>query len=585
MHGQLISQTNALDGAAGPYALFAFEADTPTSDLHAGDTQPARFYAGGDIVDFQFGQILNYSAGSGITPSTWYIAAKPAWIIAGDDIISAGTRPALDPTAVGSSVFASYPNEATSATPSAATPSAATSGDLILNDSNNDISLVSAGRDILTSYFYIAGPGLLEVNAGRNLDQMNEGILKSLGPVYGIDAQTRNGGAGISVLTGTGASGMDMSAFAELYFNPANVADPAFALNAPQNQGKVAASYAPELLAWLQQNFAYSGTQADELATFLSLPVIQQQAFVQQIFFDELLASGREETDPTSVRYHSYLRGKDAIAALFPSQGANGAPITYDGSVTMYSGTLTDGNQGVITDSTTGLPVVFDAGISTQFGGNIQLLVPGGEILLGTSGGVAPGSNTGLVTFGSGDIQTYSLGSVLLGQSRIFTTFGGSVQSWSATGDINAGVGTKTSVVYQPPLISYNDLGAITLAPTAPTNGAGIATLTSVPGVPPGDVDLMAPEGTIDAGEAGIRVSGNLTLAALAVVNTANLQVAGKTTGAPTVAVSNVGALEAAGAAAGAAENAATGNADDQRRKRQAAEGSIISVEVLGFGE
>jgi hypothetical protein len=89
----------------------------------------------------------------------------------------------------------------------------------------------------------------------------------------------------------------------------------------------------------------------------------------------------------------------------------------------------------------------------------------------------------------------------------------------------------------------------------------------------------------IDAGEAGIRVSGNLTLAALAVVNAANLQVAGKTTGAPTVAVSNVGALDAAGAAVGAAQNAATGAADEQRRKRQAAEGSVITVEVLGFGE
>jgi hypothetical protein len=58
-----------------------------------------------------------------------------------------------------------------------------------------------------------------------------------------------------------------------------------------------------------------------------------------------------------------------------------------------------------------------------------------------------------------------------------------------------------------------------------PSTGAGIATLAPIAEVPAGDVDLLAPLGTIDAGEAGIRVSGNVNLAALKVMNAANIQV------------------------------------------------------------
>ena len=46
----------------------------------------------------------------------------------------------------------------------------------------------------------------------------------------------------------------------------------------------------------------------------------------------------------------------------------------------------------------------------------------------------------------------------------------------------------------------------MTLSPTVPSTGAGIGTLAPIPEVPAGDVDLIAPLGTIDAGEAGIRV-------------------------------------------------------------------------------
>ena len=108
------------------------------------------------------------------------------------------------------------------------------------------------------------------------------------------------------------------------------------------------------------------------------------------------------------------------------------------------------------------------------------------------------------------------------------TTFGGGILAWSAEGDINAGRGAKTTVVYTPPRRVYDAFGNVALSPNAPSSGAGIATLAPIAEVPAGDVDLHAPLGTIDAGEAGIRVSGNINIAALHVVNAANIQVKGE---------------------------------------------------------
>jgi hypothetical protein len=116
--------------------------------------------------------------------------------------------------------------------------------------------------------------------------------------------------------------------------------------------------------------------------------------------------------------------------------------------------------------------------------------------------------------------------------------------------------------------------------------GGGIGVLATVAGVPPGDVDLIAPVGTIDAGDAGIRVSGNLNISALQVVNATNIQVSGASVGTPTISAPSLGGLIAASSTAAAATNSAS---DVARQNRAAAEQpqavpSIITVEVLGYG-
>ena len=84
------------------------------------------------------------------------------------------------------------------------------------------------------------------------------------------------------------------------------------------------------------------------------------------------------------------------------------------------------------------------------------------------------------------------------------------------------------------------------LSPSAPATGAGIATLAPIAEVPAGDVDLYAPLGTIDAGEAGIRVSGNINIHAQQVLNAANIKAQGESVGVPVAASVNTGALSSA---------------------------------------
>ena len=547
--GPLVNNTSpesSLPRGVDGTPLFTFGADTASGVLHAKDTKPARFYAvNGDIVGLRTGEILDFTRGgtdsSPKSQSTWYVAAKPVWIVAGRDIVGAGTPP-------GTSTNSGWGPTST--------------GNLLLNNNPNDISVVSAGRDILFGNFRVAGPGTLEVTAGRNLYQADKGLLESIGRIgtaISVSPDDRGSGAGISVMAGAGAAGADFTTFARRYLDAGNLVNPSAPL--ADQTGKVAKTYEKELLNWLQARFDYKGTQDGALAFYLGLPPEQQRVFARSVYFNELQAGGREYNDPTSRRFGSYLRGRQAIASLFPDKDAQGRPIQRDGTITMFG----------------------PSGIRTDFGGGIQTLTPGGKLIVGVEG-LAPPATSGLLTQGAGDIQIYSKDSVLLGLSRIMTTFGGGILVWSAEGDINAGRGSKTSLLYTPPLRVYDNAGNVTLSPQVPSSGAGIATLNPIPEVPRGDVDLIAPLGTVDPGEAGIRVSGDINVAALRVVNAANIQAQGESRGIPTVALVNVSALSSASAAA----NSATQAAQDVMRQQQAAARnglpSIITVQVLGYG-
>ncbi|HHM8335908.1 TPA: filamentous hemagglutinin family protein, partial [Pseudomonas aeruginosa] len=500
---------------------------------------PARFYAlTGDIVGLNSGAQIRFGEQAGNRAGqTWYEGAGPVWMRAGRDIVASGTP-------LGQRISA----------PSQISTDASFTGNLFVHDDPNDLSLVQAGRDILYGNFNVAGPGTLEISAGRNILMEDRAAITSLGAVVPGDSRP-----GADIVLQAGAAGADYQAFLERYLDPANLAQGGTPL--AEQPGKVVRTYESELAKWLNERFGFAGDAEQAQAFFAGLPAEQQRIFARQVYFAELRAGGREYNEVGGVRQGSYLRGRNAIAALFPERDPAGNPISYEGDIVMYGG----------------------AGVHTDFGGDIQLLSPGGRQVFGIEG-EAPPSTAGIVTQGQGDIQAYSRDSILLGQSRIMTTFGGSILAWSAEGDINAGRGSQTTVVYTPPRRIYDAWGNVSLSPQVPSTGAGIATLNPIPEVAPGDIDLIAPLGTIDAGEAGIRVSGNVNVAALQVVNAANIQTQGQSSGIPLVASVNTGALTSASAAASSATQAA----EDVSRQQQAAARqrmpSVITVQVLGFG-
>jgi filamentous hemagglutinin family protein len=519
------------------YPLFAFG---PDSYSELSNVQgPARFYAlTGDLVGVRSGETLNFAT----SKRTWYESAGPVWMSAGRDIVASGTnlgQPTLAPNDLS--------NIADNIT---------STGNLFVHNDPRDVSRVSAGRDILYSSFDIAGPGTLEVNAGRNILMEDRASITSIGSLVAGDQRP---GASVVLQAGTGAQGLDYSRFIARYLNPQNVASAQTSLGA--QPGKVVKTYLDELQSWLTLGYGFSGNAEQAQAFYAALPSAEQAIFARQVYFAELRAGGLEYNDIDGPRQGSYLRGRNAIAALFPSTDVAGNPIRYDGDITMYGG----------------------AGVKTLFGGDIQMLTPGGGQVFGIEG-AAPPSTAGIITQGSGNIQLYSQGSILLGQSRIMTTFGGSILGWSAEGDINAGRGSKTTVVYTPPKRVYDTWGNVTLSPSVPSTGAGIATLNPIAEVAPGDIDLIAPLGTIDAGEAGIRVSGNVNIAALTVVNAANISVQGKATGVPVVSAVNTGAITSASSAASSATQAAEDVARQQQAASRQNQASVFTVQVLSFG-
>ncbi|WP_413766737.1 hypothetical protein, partial [Vibrio vulnificus] len=81
----------------------------------------------------------------------------------------------------------------------------------------------------------------------------------------------------------------------------------------------------------------------------------------REVYFAELRAGGREYNGEASPRFGCYLRGRNAIAALFPTHDVAGTPIPYQGDITMYGG----------------------AGVHTNCGGGIQMHTPGGQQVSG----------------------------------------------------------------------------------------------------------------------------------------------------------------------------------------------------------
>ena len=329
-------------------------------------------------------------------------------------------------------------------------------------------------------------------------------------------------------------------------------------------RGNLTNPYLPEGGADL---LALAGAMArDQDGNMLTINPALLDDQVLKSFFAELAVSAEE-----SSLNKDYSRGEAAIAALFPT-GTTDAPLTYQGDISLFFSQM-----------------------KTEQGGNIEMLAPGGGInagLASVSGFDREAAELGIMTVQGGDIDTYTLGDFQVNSSRVFTISGGDILLWSAEGNIDAGKGAKTASATPPPQLRIDSKGNFVLDVSQSIAGSGIGGLSEG-----SNVALIAPKGEVNAGDAGIRAGGNLTIAAERVANADNLDVGGISTGVQVADTGNLsGSLsgvsnladntgEATKSVAGSIKEEGGQNAQEAKQVLAAFKPTFINVEVLGFGE
>ncbi|MDP2031645.1 MAG: filamentous hemagglutinin family protein [Thiobacillus sp.] len=500
--------------------------------VHAGDTDPARVYAvTGDVT--------------GTTNKVNLTSAKALWVKAGQDVDNLG-------------LSIQHPNE-------------------------NDISRVEAGRDVTftsgssrtdAAKIWIGGPGRLEVTAGRDIDLGTSAGIVSRGDLDNVALSAS--GADIHVTAGVGVNGIDYAGAVDRLIAQLEA-------GAPDDASLWQAR-------WLTGDDTLAADQAlTAVKTVDMLSADSQRERVREMVFTALRATGRDSTNPDSPYAGDYARGYAALETVFPGIGEKNP----DGSFKHYQGGVN----------------LFASRILTARGGDVEFMAPGGSLIVGLSNTpndlvgnkselgekineqMEKDGVLGMTLAETGDIRGFSRDDILVNQSRILTVGGGDVLLWSSEGDIDAGKGKKTAAVVPPPLTLVDSQGNVTQVLQGAATGSGIAALQPASGTA-GDVDLIAPKGTVNAGDAGIR-AGNLNIAAAVVLGADNISVSGSSTGTPVADTSAVtaassGATSSDGGTAAATAALSSNLADAARAAeelKQAFKPTFITAEVVGHGE
>ncbi|QNQ08560.1 filamentous haemagglutinin family protein [Sphingomonas alpina] len=564
---------------------------TIVPDLHLGDATPVRIYAGrGDVVT---------STQAGIT------LPKAMWVQAGGNVY-----------------FPSYTIQHNNRTDL----SLVRTGKGLYFDTNYGINDNATQSILNRGHITLSGPGRLEIEAGTEFYMpSNElGITSSRIGVYSDSTPSNQvpappsawkpdeAAADIAISTGFNQT-PSYKAFEDAYLNPettGKIADyllddgalgkklPTYLFDReyPRAAGAEGEFATPEgregLVNYVRrlQGLDPLKTKAEQYAYldtawsyWSTLATDFKTPFYRDIFFLELRTTGREANDPKSDRLGTTFRGYNAIATLFP-----GAEKKADQA-------LAAGDSRWIGDYETYAGRVMSFG-----GGKVEIVSPGGAIKLSNPAATAdqngqpseasPRGNalrSGIVTTDGGAINLFAHNSVTLNESRTLTTKGGNIMIWSSYGDIAAGKGAKTSISPQFYNYTLSQWAAMEREPAGLPTGAGIGTLATQQGSPPADVDLIAPNGIVDAGDAGIRVSGNFNVFAVQILGTDNIDVAGVKTGLPITPAApptslDTGELSAKSNDVIAAITKATAKVRENNMNQTP---SLIEVRVTGYGE
>ncbi len=346
-----------------------------------------------------------------------------------------------------------------------------------------------------------------------------------------------------------------------------------------------------------------------------AVDAVRQQAFLAG---DLLFAELRESALPNSPSFEQYIRGYRASQTLFPTRfgytdnlaayDLDSATIDSDNPLGVPTRRIVDGEPLVAARVRTGDADLRLATIQTVRGGDVTVLAPGGDLIagsvvrtseqlnrrnaaqryfleagqsrlrrdVGTDLVSVPLGLEGLLTLRSGGLRGFFDGDFRLNQSRAFSIAGGDIEFWSSNGDLNAGQGPRSASNFPPVTIRQDPNGLAEVNSVGSVAGAGIGSFKRSPTDPDASIVLIAPVGEVDAGDAGVRASGNIFVAAARVANADNFKAGGTVSGVPTGAGTAAPALPTGANSTQQAATAAAqqGNAGDRR--------SVITVDVLG---
>ncbi|MFT3930554.1 MAG: filamentous hemagglutinin family protein [Spongiibacteraceae bacterium] len=485
-----------------------------------------------------------------------------------------------------------------------------------LTDSGADITLM-AGINGATAF---SDPLLFAEFSARYLD-VSPTLSGSFVDWFGAG----NFGGDISTLVGsfTGKSYGDKNSALTAYRGLPVLTQQAIALAGYEQQFSNSSDYSAKLIDFvsldrfggdlvtivnnsLQPAQPYT-TRAQAAAALALLPAAQQQQIALQaliaaapsarrelvstVLFDEVRAGGVEGAQNAKGIGHGLSRSRAALDLMFPND-------QWQGEINLVL-----------------------SSVRTLGDGDINLLVPGGAINVGLAtniNGLTKSSDKlGIIAQRYGSINGIAKGDINVNQSRIFSLDGGDITLWSSVGSVDAGRGAKTALTIPPPTVKIDPVTGNTILEFPPAvSGSGIQTASNTRkkandrgalvddaivtsssdtrtlrqryyrSLKPGDVYLFAPEGFINAGDAGILAAGGF-IGVGEIRGADNIKVGGVSIGIPTTTGVGAGTLSLGDVASSATESA-TNSMNDAIKEAAAAlaesSAAFVTVDVIGVG-
>lgn len=305
---------------------------------------------------------------------------------------------------------------------------------------------------------------------------------------------------------------------------------------------------ADKLQAFVVQRGLQAATLPEALKAFAQLPVEQQALFITQSLTDEVGAAISEASKLTgSAKQAANDKAYRAMSTVFPN-------------ATSLATSLNMGSSQV----------------KTYQDSPINVYNPNGGVNVGELTAASAINKTaadlGLVTAGGGDLSVLVRDNLAVNTSRVFTLLHGDETLWSSLGNIDAGKGAKTASTTPTPVYFLDANGQLAVDTSSSITGGGI--------VSSGGLLLAAPKGEINAGDAGIKANGEITIGGGTLRNSD--AISGKINGgppAPAVNLAVAAPVPTQDPAAGPANPEGNDSANKTKKRKR-----NVLLDFLGFG-